>query len=147
MKTKFFVIAMLFMAFCSCDKYDELNHIESHSEISVSEGSTECSFNDVTAGIHVKAERISDNTKVLISLYANSDIVDEVRVVNERQDIDKMVRLPYNEEFGLLAISLDTEYEYSITWGDDKQISEIHIYYRVALVDGKLTIHCNSGNS
>lgn len=147
MKTKLFLIAMLLMSICSCDIYDELNHIESESESSTSEEETECSFSGVTAGIHVKAMCVNSNTIAFVSLYANSDVVDEARIVSERHNIDKTVQLPYNEEFDPLTISLNTKYDFIIKWGDDGQLSEIHIYYIITLLDGELTVYCSYSNS
>lgn len=140
MKIKQLLIPLLVMGLYSCDKYEKLNNVESHSEISTTEGSTECSYNGVIAGAHVKASYINGNTNMELLIYANSDEVDSVVVSSEKPHIFKTVAIPYKETISNSCINLNTEYDYSITWDN----GSISIYYIAKLKDGTITVQCNS---
>lgn len=145
MKTKILAIVLLAACMCACDKDDWEVVGETQTVYSV-ETSTICTCHGVTAGLHVNATHYDGVTNASVSVSAASEAIDHVRVTNEKQNIDTTVSLPYAQIFHHRGLTLNEEYEYTLSWEENNETRNLHLDYTVTWKNSNLSVEIFSSN-
>ena len=145
MKTKLLAIVLLAFCMCSCDN-DEWEVVGEAQTIYSAEASTVCIYHGVAADLHVNATHYDGVTNASVTLSAASETIDHVRVTNERQSIDTTVSLPYAQIFHHPGLTINEEYEYTLSWQNGDEMRNLHLDYTITWKNSNLSVDVFSSN-
>ena len=145
MKTKLLATVLLAACIYSCDK-NEWEVVGEAQTIYSAEASTVCIYHGVAADLHVNATHYDGVTNASVTLSAASETIDHVRVTNERQSIDTTVSLPYAQIFHHPGLTINEEYEYTLSWQNGDEMRNLHLDYTVTWKNSNLSVDVFSSN-